>query len=176
MHVIPSQLELASTLKNPSGKAHLLSAFLSRESLDYDLVVVDPPPTDSMATEAAYLATNYVLVPVKPEFLSSIGFPLLARSISGFRQQYPGHALNIIGLVLENVDRSQPEYAATKSATQTFANTNGWSLLDHEVRFSRSYMRGSRYGNPIFDTRYARWEVGQEFKRLADDVLAAMGM
>ena len=37
MHLIPSQLELAVTLKNPAGKAHLLSTFLSKYAADYDL-------------------------------------------------------------------------------------------------------------------------------------------
>ena len=45
VHVIPSQLELAMTLKNPSGKSHLLSTFLSQHASNYDLVIVDPPPT-----------------------------------------------------------------------------------------------------------------------------------
>jgi len=176
LHVIPSQLEFAATLKNPSGKAHLLATFLSKEATDYDLVVIDPPPTDSMATEAAYLASNYVLVPVKPEFLSSIGFPLLDRSVSNFRQQYPTHPLDMVGVFLENVDSSQPEYLLSKNATIDFANAHSWPFLDHEIRFSRSYQRGSRTGSPIFDTRYARWYVAAEFSRLADDVLGRMGL
>lgn len=176
LHVIPSQLELATTLKNPSGKAHLLATFLGTHAADYDLVIVDPPPTDSMATDAAYLATNYVLVPVRPEYLSSIGFPLLARSVSNFRQQYPQHSLEVVGIMLENVDASQPEYNRTKAETRQFAASQGWQFLSHEIHFSRSYLRGSRAGTPIFDTRYARRYVAQEFIQLADDVLARMGL
>ena len=176
VHVIPSQLELATTLKNPAGKSHLLSSFLSQHATDYDLVIVDPPPTDSMATEAAYLATNFVIIPVRPEFLSSIGFPLLARSVEAFRQQYPTHPLDVIGLFLENVDPKLPEYQKTKIATQRFANSRGWKFFEQEVRFSRSYQRGSREGTPITRTDYARSNVIREFYRLSADVFNLLGV
>ena len=176
IHVIPSQLELAMTLKNPSGKSHLLSTFLSRHASDYDLVIVDPPPTDSMATEAAYLATNHVIVPVKPEFLSSIGFPLLARSVDSFKQQYPGHPLDVIGVFLANVRSDRPEYGRTKNATTTFAASQTWDYLQHEIRFSDSYPRGSREGTSIINTDYARHEVRREFVDFAKDVFGRMGL
>ena len=171
IHVIPSQLELAMTLKNPSGKSHLLSTFLYKHASDYDLVIIDPPPTDSMATEAAYLATNYVLVPVRPEFLSSIGFPLLAQSVKSFKQQYPSHSLDVIGVFLANVRTDRPEYGRTKAATTAFANAQAWSYLEHEIRFSDSYPRGSREGTSIMNTDYAHYYVKDEFENFANDVL-----
>ena len=176
LHVVPSQLELAATLKNPSGKAHLLSTFLSQQASDYDLVIVDPPPTDSMATEAAYMATNYILVPIKPEFLSSIGFPLLERSVNSFRQQYPNHSLDVVGLFLENVDRRRPEYGRTKNDTQRFAKSQGWRFLEQEISFSESYLRGSREGTSIFNTDHARGYRKSEFSNLATQIFDIIGL
>lgn len=176
IHVIPSRLELAYTLKNPGQKAHLLSTFLQNEASDYELVVVDPPPTDSMATEAAYLASNYVLVPVKPEYLSSVGFPLLDRSIYSFKQGYPSHQLEVVGVVLMNVDLLQPEYQKAKDDIKNWAESKGYLLFDDEIHFSRSYLKGARFGNPIFKTNYARWYVAEEFKKLAAGVLSRIGL
>lgn len=176
IHVIPSQLELAMTLKNPAGKSHLLSTFLNQYASDYDLVIIDPPPTDSMATDAAYLATNYVLVPVRPEFLSSIGFPLLAQSVRSFKQQYPNHSLDVIGVFLSNVRQDRPEYTRTKEATTSFAASQEWSFLPHEIRFSDSYPRGSREGTSILTTDYARHYVQTEFVNLAREVFERMSL
>ena len=176
IHVIPSQLELAMTLKNPAGKSHLLSTFLSQHASDYDLVIIDPPPTDSMTTDAAYLATNYVLVPVRPEFLSSIGFPLLAQSVRSFKQQYPNHPLDVIGVFLANVRHDRPEYGRTKEATTTFANSQTWSYLTHEIRFSDSYPRGSREGSSIVNTDHARQYVKWEFVNFAKEVFERLGL
>ena len=177
LHIVPSQLKLAATLKNPSGKAHLVSSFLQQHATDYDLVIVDPPPTDSMATDAAYLATNHVLVPVRPEFLSSIGFPLLAKPVDSFRSQYPTHPLDIVGVFFENVNkRGNPnEYKLTKEATQIFASAERWRFLEHELRYSRSYVRGAREGTPISRTQHTRSNIISEFRRFADDVFESMG-
>ena len=178
LDVIPSQLEFAETLKNPANKAHLLATFLSQHASDYDLVIVDPPPTDSMATAAAYLATNYVLIPVRPEFLSSVGFPLLGRSVESFKGQYPSHSLEIVGMFLSNVNKGQglPEYTKTKADTQEFARSQGWRFLNREIRSSRSYTRGSREGTSIANTTQAWTEVKNEFSRFADDVFRLMGI
>ena len=175
IHVIPSQLELAMTLKNPAGKSHLLYTFLSKHASDYDLVIIDPPPTDSMATDAAYMATNFVLVPVRPEFLSSIGFPLLAQSVKSFKQQYPSHSLDVIGVFLANVRTDRPEYGRTKAVTTKFASSQEWSYLKHEIRFSDSYPRGSREATSIMNTDHARYYVKDEFEDFASDVLTLIG-
>ena len=176
--VLPSQLELAMTLKNPAGKAHLLSTFLSQHASDYDLTIIDPPPTDSMATEAAYLATNYVLVPVRPEFLSSIGFPLLGRSVRSFREQYPTRSLDVLGVFLSNVNaaRGRREYESTKAAAQGFARSEGWRFLENEIRFSESYPNGSRAGTPIRNTANAKGYVREEFSNFAGEVFRLMGI
>ena len=75
LHLIPSRLELAWTLKNPTEKAHLLPKFLAKLNDAYDLVIIDCAPTESILTTAAYLSSRYVVVPIKPEFLATIGLP-----------------------------------------------------------------------------------------------------
>ena len=139
-------------------------------------MIIDPPPTDSMATDAAYLATNYVLVPVRPEFLSSIGFPLLAQSVRSFKQQYPNHQLDVIGVFLANVRSNRPEYGRTKEATKRFANSQVWNYLTHEIRFSDSYPRGSREGSSIGNTDNARQYVRREFANFAKEVFERIGL
>lgn len=176
LDIIPSSLDLAYTLNNPGNKALLLSQFLRRHASDYDLVIIDPPPTDSMATQAAYHAANHVLFPVRPEFLSSVGFPLIRRSIRAFRSRYGRSKLRVIGLVLTNVDNDFPEeYERTRDATEKFAKSQRWPFLSSlEIRASRSYVRGAREGTPIGRTDYARAVVIQEFRRLADHVFEKM--
>lgn len=85
LDLIPSRLELSRTLRNPTGKERRLAKALSKVSDDYDLIIIDCAPTDSILTDAAYFASRYVLIPVKPEFLATIGLPLLARSIQEFK-------------------------------------------------------------------------------------------
>jgi cellulose biosynthesis protein BcsQ len=49
LDIIASQLELSYTLKNPNQKEHLLSAFVDSIEDNYDLILVDCAPTESVA-------------------------------------------------------------------------------------------------------------------------------
>lgn len=175
LDLLPSRLELAWTLKNPAGKELLLSRFLNREAADYDLILIDCPPTESMFTTAAYLASDYVLVPVVPEFLSAIGLPLLARSISDFKEQYENQSLEIVGIVFNSAREEYSEHARTKQYVRNTAAENDWYVFNTEISYSRSYPRGPRARTPIFRTDYARHEVRDRFQAFAAEFFGRIG-
>ncbi len=104
LDLIPSRLELASSLKNPTGKERRLAKEIAKISDDYDLIIIDCAPTESILTEAAYFASRYALVPVKPEFMATIGLPLLARSIEEFKSLVSQRFIEQIQLVSHIVD------------------------------------------------------------------------
>ena len=99
LDLIVSRLELSHTLKNPTGKERRLAKALAKIADKYELILIDCAPTESILTDAAYHASRYALVPVKPEFLATIGLPLLARSIQEFNFENGDHALDICGIV-----------------------------------------------------------------------------
>ncbi|MDM8548577.1 AAA family ATPase [Desulfobacterales bacterium HSG2] len=86
--LIPSRLELSLSLKNPAQKEYLLQRYLKKVESEYDIILIDCPPTESVFTISAYLASDYILVPVRPEYLSTIGLPLLVSSMRDFREKY----------------------------------------------------------------------------------------
>ena len=86
-------------MQNPALKERLLAKFLSTVESEYDLVLLDCAPTESILTTAAYLCSDFILVPVKPEYLSSIGLPLLIRSTEEFSRRYDDHPLHLAGIV-----------------------------------------------------------------------------
>ena len=178
VYLIPSQLELATTIKNPAGKSHLLSEFLRRYASDYDLVVVDPPPTDSMATDAAYMASEHVLIPVRPERLSSVGFPAILQSVRVFREEYPHHNLDVLGLFMlrPTLSRWEHYYNETKKEAQEFTNEHGWRLLNSEISYSDSYVRGALQALPIVMTPRVRKKVKRQFQSFAREVFGHMGI
>ena len=96
MDAILSRLELAFSLKTPyQEKERELSRALADLEDTYDLILVDCAPTESILTTAAYLSCDFLLVPVKPEYLSAIGLPLLARSMREFQDAYPNRNLQL---------------------------------------------------------------------------------
>lgn len=178
IHLIPSRLELSWTLKNPTSKDHLLARFLAEHAEDYDLIIIDCAPTESILTLSAYRASRFVLVPVKPEFLAAIGLPLLARSINEFELSFGHHHLEIAGIVFTDSDPQhvKNEHNAGRRDVAEVASREGWYVFKNELRHSDSYPKGARDGNPIFLTDYARFWVKDELNRIGDEFLARVGL
>jgi chromosome partitioning protein len=71
LDLIVSRLELSHTLKNPHNKERRLAKALAQVADDYDLILIDCAPTESILTEAAYHASRYVLVPSQARILGN---------------------------------------------------------------------------------------------------------
>jgi chromosome partitioning protein len=70
-------------------------------------VLIDCPPTISIFTQAAILASNKYIVPLKPDPLSVLGLPLLERWLKEFTEDH-GLDIRLVGLVHTNVRGPQP--------------------------------------------------------------------
>ena len=178
IHLVPSRLELAWTLKNPTDKSHLLPKFVASIADNYDMILVDCAPTESILTSAAYRSSGYVIIPVKPEFLAAIGIPLLIRSISEFKLQYDNHSLEIAGIVFNDADpqHTKKEHTQGRKDVHALATQQGWYTFQNEIRHSDSFPAGSRDGKPIFLTDHARWWVKGEFDKVGAEFLKRIGL
>lgn len=128
LDLIPSKLELAWTLRNPTEKAQ----FLTRVSKYYNLLIIDCPPTESILTTAAYLSSEYIVVPVKPEFLALIGLPLLARSMDQHRLMYQNQTLEMAGIIFNGKRRvnTPPEQTISCKEVKKMASKYQWQLWE----------------------------------------------
>jgi chromosome partitioning protein len=155
--VILSRLELAFSLKTPyHQKEQELARLLAQIESEYDLILIDCAPTESLLTTAAYLASDFLLVPVKPEYLSTIGLPLLVQSMRDFAQSYPNHALQLAGVVFNATTEYAPEEMLAKDDVRTIAQQPQWYVFDSEVPYSRSFPKSARLGVSIFSTPHTR--------------------
>ena len=165
--LIPSQLELAISLKNPGQKERHLSKLVNEIDKEYDLILIDCAPTESILTIAAYLCSDYLLVPVKAEYLSSIGLPLLVNSMQDFLSEYENNRLELAGIVFNATTDYYPEERLSKDAIIKIAEKNDWYVFENEIPYSRSFPKGAREGNPIFRTSYSRWSKIDDFNLVA---------
>lgn len=61
-------------------------------SKKYDLVLIDCPPNFNIVTKTAIIASDYILVPTRPDELSTLGIDYLMRSIRGLLKDYNDYA------------------------------------------------------------------------------------
>jgi len=177
LDIVPSRLELSWTLRNPTNKETLLPRFVAKVENDYDLIIVDCSPTDSILTDAAYHCSRYILVPIRAEFLASIGFPLLNRSIKAFQIRHEDKLIEVCGLVFNDFARGEKrEHKLARADVEKKAAQYGWYVFENDIPHSDSYFRAARDGMPIGDTKGTHGKVKDEFAAFADEFFPRIGL
>ena len=178
LHIVPSRLELSWTLRNPTGKETLLARFVAKVESKYDLIVIDCSPTDSILTDAAYHCSKYVLVPIRAEFLASIGFPLLNRSIKAFQLRHEDKVIEVCGLVFNDFARgdTKREHKLAREDVQKKAVQYDWYVFKNDIPHSDSYFRAARDGMPIGNAKGANYVVKAEFAAFAKELYGRISL
>ena len=106
LDLLPSRIELYETLRNPSQKEYMLDNFLKRHATKYDYILIDCPPTPSVLTLSAFAASDYVLVPVTPDYFATLGLAQFIGTLKDFKadMQDP-HDVKLLGAVFSRVER-----------------------------------------------------------------------
>jgi len=89
----------------------------------FDYAIIDTPPTPSMWMTSALIASDYFVIPVKPDPLSLIGIDLLRAIIERRRKSY-GLKLKCLGLVFTMVER--PDSVVFSDAKANLASNKYW--------------------------------------------------
>jgi chromosome partitioning protein len=178
LDIVPSRLELSWTLRNPTGKETLLPRFVAKVEHSYDLIIIDCSPTDSILTDAAYHSSRYVLVPIRAEFLASIGFPLLNRSIKAFQMRHEDHVIEVCGLVFNDFHRGnvKSENKIARKDVLEKATEYHWYVFQNDIPHSDSYFKAARDGMPISNTKGAHDKVKHEFAAFAHEFFPRIGL
>lgn len=177
LYIIPSRFDFSNKLiKSVRGADETtLARFLSRKAADKDLILIDCAPTDSILTWAAYHASRYVLIPVRPEFFPTIGFPLMRKSLKTFRESNHGHNIEVCGVLINKTKSAGsaqgPHRRASRHEIQQLAQECGWPILKEEMSDSNGYLDmvqwGSAHGNA---------KAGHEWPKVAEEILRKIGL
>ena len=102
--LIPSRLELMEADTLDRGIENKLKNFLDKIKDAYDIILIDCPPTISLFTISAYIASDSYFTPIKPDYLSSVGLSLIGRAMERFEDKY-GKKINYAGLAFVMVQK-----------------------------------------------------------------------
>lgn len=148
---------------------------------EYDLVLIDCPPNFTMVTRTAIVASDYLVVPARADYLSTLGIGYLRRKLSELVNEYNrvcGDGPGQINPVVLGVVFNMIQYAA---AGPILASREFLSLPDDiEVPAFRQRIRESKtlfaasgqYGIPAVLARDGNPTVQYELQQLASELLA----
>ena len=111
-YIMPSHLNLM--ISTISDSPLLLKNHLNDIKCNYDVIIIDAPPTMSSYTKAALLASDSYIVPMKIDFLSLFGLPLLQNYISSLEKEYSTQIL-FNGIILTMIRKDYTIYSSVKN-------------------------------------------------------------
>lgn len=177
VHLIPSRLELARTLKKKTINEQNLAKAIGELEADFDLVLIDCPPTESILTDAAYWSSRYILVPVKAEFLATVGFPLLKESLNDFKRTNREHAVEVVGVVLiRSGYRESRENRDAWEEIERRCREYQWHLFETRVPFSATFPRSARVGTSLVSTPNVSYQTWRKFQAFAGEFFSAINL
>ncbi len=120
---VPGNLQLFKLEIAPgSGRENRLKIYLQQQAEKYDYAIIDSPPTPSVWMSSALIASDYYLIPVKPDPLSMTGIDLLQGIINEKKENY-GFNCKCCGIVLTMVENNSK---AEREARTYFNSKERW--------------------------------------------------
>lgn len=121
LHFIPGDLKLIKVETGRNGQEMRLNRFIREYDLNniYDFIFVDCPPTNSLWTLSAVVASDYYIMPVKPDYLSSVGLSLFKSVIGELIKNYASE-IKCLGVVFT---MTEPTTLLTQNIRSVVSNS-----------------------------------------------------
>jgi chromosome partitioning protein len=129
LDLLPSHLKLTFLdldLAARPGRERIFARKLEKVLPNYDVILCDCPPNLMTATQNALYASDWYLVPMQPDFLSSIGLTLLQDRL-GYLRKSLEFKIRCLGVVFSRVRRHVQFHQETMDR------------LKHEKAFKKLY-------------------------------------
>ncbi|MEI8329269.1 MAG: ParA family protein [Chlamydiia bacterium] len=135
--------------------------------LQYDVVIIDTPPSLCWLTESALIASQHSLVCATPEFYSVKGLQRLASFLENISQRHP---LSVIGVALSFWN---PRGKSNNTFLEVIESTFPTKILENKIRRDITISESSVFGKPVFETA-PKSRAAQDYLDLTKELLERM--
>lgn len=170
--IIPANLGLAEAelvLSGKMGREMTLKRALAKLTDDYDIVLMDCPPSLGLLTVNALVAADHALISAEAQYFALQGVEQALEVIELARDGL-NPDLQWLGVVLNIADmRTVHSREAFASLKESF----GDRVFDTVIRSSIAYAESAERGLSILDHRP---DLGADYLALAEEVLTRLGL
>jgi chromosome partitioning protein len=151
LSLIPSEVDLCGAdVELARSENHLMRLKMAlqpiRDSGNYDLILVDCPPSLGILTLNAFAATDGVLVPLQCEYYALEGISMMSKVLGQLRDAGVNPTLDIFGVVMTMFD------ARTKLSNEVVSevrNLLGERVFETVIPRSTRLAEAPSFGKPI---------------------------
>lgn len=134
---------------------------------EYDLVLIDCPPNFNIVTKTAIIASDYLLVPARPDYLSTLGIDYLIRSVKALVKDYNDFAAidegekvspiapKMLGVVFTMIQEYGGGPMTAQRSFMAQHKTAGLSIFDAYIKRNDTlFADAPQYGVPVVLNQY----------------------
>ena len=155
---------------------------------DYDYVLIDCPPNFNIVTKNAILASEKILIPAKPDYLSTLGIDYLMRSMKELLTEYNEYVTidndkvkictEILGVIFTMIQFNGKEPISAQRQYISQTSRLGITVFKSNFRENKSiFAEAAQKGVPVVLQSYTNPTHSQfipEIKQFVDEFLAKL--
>lgn len=171
----------------------LAAGLQETEFQEYDVILIDCPPNFNIVTKTAIVASDYILVPTRPDQLSTLGIDYLMLNVEKLTKDYNDYAdldqgdnvekiaPKTVGIVFTMIQEYNAEpISAQKSFIQQLKRNSTIPILKNYVKRNDTLFADAPvYGIPVVLNGYnshSHQSVVSGLEGVTDDVITAVGL
>lgn len=154
-----------------SGVENVLKNYIEKKQLktDYDYILIDCPPTYSFFFISSYIAADTYIIPLKPDFVSSLGMALLNRAISEINKNYQKDIVSL-GIIYTLIDpRNNLHMPIIKDIER---NIDKKHIFKSNIKYLKSVPEGIAKGKFMLDI--SDYDIDKEITKITEEFMARM--
>lgn len=170
--LLPSHLELFTVdldLSSATAREQKLKRALKDVMSNYDIIICDCPPNLTIPTQNALAISTHYVVPVSPDFLSSLGIGLLLGRVAKLSVELD-NPIEHAGIVLSRVGRPSGYRQQTIETLRTEFDNVINSVLNERSDVSEATAKNKN----VFQT--GNKEAIREFTLVCEEILEEIGL
>ena len=149
--IIPSSIALSNfeaAMVNMECREKLLHGYLAGVKDSYDYILIDCLPSLGLLTVNTLTAADSIIIPVQPEYLSTVGMTQLLASFQRVRRKL-NPELAIEGILITMADmRSNHAYSAAEAIRETYGNLV--RVFETQIPLSVKVREASMRGTSVY--------------------------
>ena len=173
LDIIPNNSEVSNAdlaLIKMRNCKRILSKLIEEENLkdDYDFILIDCPPSQSITTINALVASDSIIIPMEPSLFNMQGLKNLSKTIKLIQKTF-NNKLKVEGILLTRVDsRTKLSENFRKEIKESYS----YKVFETEIHQSSIIVKSQTNGLPVsmYDPKC---KSTKEYRSVTDEILNA---